>query len=327
MKVGKYYVSACNDSGIERVDAQGNKVRCKGYYCQVYSDPAYKNQVDDFCLAVGYEIPDNSEESLKKGVFAYLGIQETVLTEKRKMELIENFLTWMIEHHENDEDLYLVLSENIGFTQEELHEFDIESLDEYYEREQEKEKQETIDTMTGEDVMEATAYMASAPDCCSPEEKAENVLGMLGANIIDERIYHTEEEHDTAVEEGTEETETDYKHEVIESVDKEFKAYEADLLDGSKTVEEVYAHSYESMVKAEFRDTICGEVEFNDNVYKALYEERGKILEGLHQDFVGQPHASVNNFEETGFFIEDYCNRYHGEIMREPSEDTGMSMD
>lgn len=118
----------------------------------------------------------------------------------------------------------------------------------------------------------------------------------------------------------------DYKHEVIESVDKEFKAYEADLLDGSKTVEEVYAHSYESIVKAELRDTICGEVEFNDNVYKALYEERGKILEGLHQEFVGQPHASVNSFEETGFFIEDYCNRYHGEIMREPSENTGMNM-
>ena len=118
--------------------------------------------------------------------------------------------------------------------------------------------------------------------------------------------------------------EIDYKHEFIESVNREFKAYEAELL--SRTPEEVYAHSYESMVKAELRDTICGEVEFNENVYKALYEERGKILEGLHQDFVGQPHASVNSFEETGFFIEDYCNRYHGEIMREPSEDTGMSM-
>lgn len=134
-------------------------------------------------------------------------------------------------------------------------------------------------------------------------------------------------EFDSAYRRENDNNEIDYKHEVIESVDKEFKAYEADLLDGSKTVEEVYAHSYESMVKAEFRDTICGEVEFNDNVYKALYEERGKILEGLHQDFVGQPHASVNSFEETGFFIEDYCNRYHGEIMREPSEDTGMSMD
>lgn len=260
------------------------------------------------------------------------------MTEERKTKIIDEFLTWMIEHHNNDEDLYLTLRNSIGLTQEELHEFDIESLDEYYEREHEKEKQETIDTMTGEDVMEATAYMANAPDCCSAEEKAENVLGMLGANIIDESIYHTEDEHDAAVGETAEETEidyekevvesveTDYKHEVIESVDKEFKAYEADLLDGSKTVEEVYAHSYESMVKAELRDTICGEVEFNDNVYKALYEERGKILEGLHQDFVGQPHASVNSFEETGFFIEDYCNRYHGEIMREPSEDTGMSM-
>lgn len=245
-----------------------------------------------------------------------------MMTEARKTKIIDEFLTWMIEHHKNDEDLYLTLRNSIGMTQEELHEFDIETLDEYYEREQEREKQETIDTMTGEDVMEATAYMANAPDCCSTEEKAENVLGMLGANIIDPSIYHTEEEHESAVGEK----EIDYKHEVIDSVDKEFKEYEADLLDGSKTPEEVYCHSYETTVKAELRDAICGEVEFDNNVYKALYQERGAILEGLHQDFVGQPHASVNSFEETGIFIEDYCNRYYGEIMREPTEETQMEM-
>ena len=118
--------------------------------------------------------------------------------------------------------------------------------------------------------------------------------------------------------------EIDYKHEVIEIVDQEFKAYEAELLKG--TTENVFCHSYETSVKTEFREAICGEVEFDDNVYKALYQEKGKILENLHQDFIGQSHASVNSFEETGIFIEDYCNRYHKEIMNEQDEAPQMGM-
>ena len=122
------------------------------------------------------------------------------------------------------------------------------------------------------------------------------------------------------------EKEIDYKHEVIDSVDKEFQAYEADLLDGKKTAEEVFCNSYQTTVKTEFRETICGEAEFDDKVYKALYQEIGKILDELHQDFVSAPHASVNSFGETGFFIEDYCNRYHGEIMNEQDETPQMGM-
>lgn len=118
--------------------------------------------------------------------------------------------------------------------------------------------------------------------------------------------------------------EIDYKHEVIASVHQEFKAYEADLL--SRTPEEVYAHSYESMVKTEFREAICGEVEFDGKVYKALYQEKGKILDELHQDFIVSPEASVNSFEETGIFVEDYCNRYHKEIMNEQDETPQMGM-
>ena len=118
--------------------------------------------------------------------------------------------------------------------------------------------------------------------------------------------------------------EIDYKHEVIDSVDKEYKAYETELLRG--TPEEVYAHSYESMVKTEFRETICGGVEFEDKVYKALYQEKGKILDELHQDFIVSPEASVNSFGETEFFIKDYCNRYHGEIMNEQDEAPQMQM-
>ena len=319
MKVGKYYVSACNDSGIERVDAQGDAVRCKGYYCQVYSDPAYKNQVDDFCLAVGYEIPDDSEESLKKGVFEYLGVKQTVLTEKRKIELIEKFLDWMSEHHENDEDLYYVLSERIGFSQEELHEFSIECLDEYYEREQEREEQETIDTITGEDVMEATAYMANAPDCCSAEEKAENVLGMLGANIIDESIYHTEDEHDAAVGETAEETETDYEKEVVESVETEYAEFKASVTDG-KTPEEVFDEAYEIHVKTAIKDAVCEEC-LTPEIYKALYQKKGEILQTLYDGYQADPSASVTTNTDAEEFIERYCNQNYPEIMNGEDEE------
>ena len=118
---------------------------------------------------------------------------------------------------------------------------------------------------------------------------------------------------------GTDNAEIDYKHEVIASVEQEFKAYEADLL--SRTVEEVYAHSYESMAKTEFYVALCDGWNFDDKVYKALYQERGKILEELHQDFIESPEASVNSSGGTIFFIKDYCNRYHREIMNEKDEE------
>ena len=55
------------------------------------------------------------------------------MTDERKTKLIDQFLDWMVEHHNNDEELYLTLSKVIGMTKEELHEFSIESLDEYFE--------------------------------------------------------------------------------------------------------------------------------------------------------------------------------------------------
>lgn len=45
MKIENYYVSVIEDIGIERTDKRGNSVVCKGYYCQVYDDPAYGNEI------------------------------------------------------------------------------------------------------------------------------------------------------------------------------------------------------------------------------------------------------------------------------------------
>ncbi len=84
MIIGKYYVDAIEDNGIERQDDKGNDVLCKGFYCRVYDDPAYGNQVDDFCLAVGHEIPDDSSEALENGIRWYLGIEHQAEKEHRQ---------------------------------------------------------------------------------------------------------------------------------------------------------------------------------------------------------------------------------------------------
>lgn len=78
MKYGDYYVSICRDRGIEREDADGNRQICDGYFCQVYSDEEMMQEVDCFCLAVGYEIPDDSDESIEAGIRYYLGISMDV---------------------------------------------------------------------------------------------------------------------------------------------------------------------------------------------------------------------------------------------------------
>lgn len=61
--------------------------------------------------------------------------------------------------------------------------------------EHEAEVAHTTDMITAEDLVEQAVYAVNAPDCCSGEEQAENMLDMLGANFVDSSIYHTPEEH------------------------------------------------------------------------------------------------------------------------------------
>lgn len=141
MRYGKYYVSAMPDSGIERENPETGKTElCKGYFCQVYTDENYENEVDSFCLAVGHEISDDSDKALDKGIRWYLDISE--------------------------------------------------------QEEQQREK-EAADLITAEDLVEQAVYAANAPNCCSGSQQAANMLGMLGANVMDGSIYHSEDEHPT----------------------------------------------------------------------------------------------------------------------------------
>ena len=59
-------------------------------------------------------------------------------------------------------------------------------------QEQENENNEILLT---EDAVQTTAYLANAPDCCSGAEQLDHVLEMLGADVMDEDVYHTEDQH------------------------------------------------------------------------------------------------------------------------------------
>ena len=57
------------------------------------------------------------------------------------------------------------------------------------------EDEEVNNTITAEDLVEQAVYAAHAPDCCSASDRAGNMLQMLGANVVDESVYHDEDEH------------------------------------------------------------------------------------------------------------------------------------
>ena len=61
--------------------------------------------------------------------------------------------------------------------------------------EHEEKVAEAVDMITAEDLVEQAVYAANTPDCCAGGQQAENMLDMLGANIVDGDIYHTPEEH------------------------------------------------------------------------------------------------------------------------------------
>lgn len=61
--------------------------------------------------------------------------------------------------------------------------------------EHEKKVSEVTNMITAEDLVEQAVYAANAPLCCSGVQQADNMLNMLGANIVDKGIYHTPDEH------------------------------------------------------------------------------------------------------------------------------------
>lgn len=109
-----------------------------------------------------------------------------------------------------------------------------------------------------------------------------------------------------------------YKELVVNSIENEFEEFKANLM--GKSAEEIFQSNYEIHIKTELFDTLCSEYEdFGEEYYRALYEEvdHGGILQQLYDDFTSSENASVNTGEDTIFFIKDYCEHYHSDVMKE----------
>ena len=109
-----------------------------------------------------------------------------------------------------------------------------------------------------------------------------------------------------------------YKELVVNSIEKEFEEFKVNLM--GKSAEEIFQSNYEIHIKTELFDTLCGEyVDVGEEYYRALYEEvdHGGILQQLYDDFISSENASVSTGEDTIFFIKDYCEHYHSDVMKE----------
>lgn len=116
------------------------------------------------------EYPDMTEEEVRRAVV----IQDS--------DVIDGFeITTNHPDYDNTNDFFL---SNAVIVKKELI---------TAEQEHKKEVDETTDMITAEDIVEQAVYAANAPECCA-DEHAEIMLSMLGANIVDEEVYHDEDE-------------------------------------------------------------------------------------------------------------------------------------
>ena len=60
---------------------------------------------------------------------------------------------------------------------------------------QKRQENETNEILLEEDAVQSTAYLVNTPECCSGAEHLDHVLGMLGADVMDEDVYHSEDQH------------------------------------------------------------------------------------------------------------------------------------
>ena len=60
MKYKGFYIRIVPDNEIKRVDKKGRDVLCKGFMIQVFEDETEQVEIDNFSVAVGFEILENS---------------------------------------------------------------------------------------------------------------------------------------------------------------------------------------------------------------------------------------------------------------------------
>lgn len=107
----------------------------------------------------------------------------------------------------------------------------------------------------------------------------------------------------------------DYEEEVCKSVNTEYEVFKSDIL--SRRPEEIYHNNYKIRVFTELKELILLGAEsgyLQPEHYKALYRDRGSILNELYSEFVNDENASVNDYSDTAQIVRNYCEDVHSDI-------------
>lgn len=75
MKYRNFYITYTVDNHVLRQNKDGRGVICKGWFYEVFADVAKTIKVDCFSAAVGYELPDDSEENAKLFIREFIDTQ------------------------------------------------------------------------------------------------------------------------------------------------------------------------------------------------------------------------------------------------------------
>ena len=60
MRYKGFYIKISPDSNIRRVDKKGRDILCEGFLIQVFADETERIEIDNFSVAVGFEILEDS---------------------------------------------------------------------------------------------------------------------------------------------------------------------------------------------------------------------------------------------------------------------------
>ncbi|MBR3806319.1 MAG: DEAD/DEAH box helicase family protein [Clostridia bacterium] len=168
----------------------------------------------------------------------------------------------------------------------------------------------------------------------------ENILSALAENIEDNELRNATEETVLGIlfgekdldkeleeaianmppEEAEEflelDTEINYKDIVLLSIESEYRDYFDELR--TKTPDEIISQSYKMYVFKELYGILTDDTDyFSDKYFRALYEERGYILNSLYDNFLEANEESIDNYDNSSRFIKGYLEGNYIDIMVE----------
>lgn len=126
------------------------------------------------------------------------------------------------------------------------------------------------------------------------------------ANIEDEELKNFEKK-------SMAENSTSYRKAVVNSVLLEHDAFEKLMMNSS--AEEVYYNNF----KIHCFNELCSVIEddegyLEEDDYKALYRDRGHILDGLFNEYLCEDKYKLESYDDSIAFIQSYCRSYHSDI-------------